>query len=123
MSGSSPPFRADHVGSLLRPPELSAARERWRKGEIDRAALRQAEDAAIRQVVELQESAGLKGVTDGELRRASFHTDFLSQLAGLEWRPGESPTQFRNVTTGEVTALAPPKLLVTGKVRRTHAIM
>jgi 5-methyltetrahydropteroyltriglutamate--homocysteine methyltransferase len=123
MPGAKPPFRADHVGSLLRPPELLQARERWRKGEIDRTALRAVEDEAIRGAVALQEGVGLKSVTDGEFRRTSFHMDFLSQLTGLENRPGESIQHFVSVTTGQVTAAAPPKLVVTGKVRRTHAIM
>src|ERR1043165_1519067 len=77
------PFRADHVGSFLRPPELLAARDRFARGELDRAALRAVEDRAIRDVVKLQEDAGLEGVTDGELRRTFFHVDFLEQLDGV----------------------------------------
>ena len=123
MTGAAPPFRADHVGSLLRPPALLEARERLRKGEIDRAQLKAVEDEAIRGVVALQESVGLKSITDGEFRRASFHMDFLRQLEGLGAVPGEGVTHFRNVVTGETTALAPPKLVITGKVRRTHSIM
>lgn len=122
MPGSSPPFRADHVGSLLRPPELLAARDRFRKGELDREALRLIEDEAIRGAVAMQESIGLKPITDGEFRRASFHMDFLGQLEGLGTQPGESVQPFRSKTTGEVTAAAPPKLVVTGKLRRPHPI-
>ena len=122
MPGKLPPFRADHVGSFLRPPELLAARERFRKGEIDREALGQVEDEAIRGVVRMQEEVGLKPVTDGEFRRASFHTDFLGRLEGLGTRPGESAVPFRSATTGEVTALAPPKLVVTGRLRRPGPI-
>ena len=123
MPGDVPPFRADHVGSLLRPPELIAARVRFRANEIGPADLNAVEDAAIKGAVQLQESLGLKSITDGEFRRASFHTDFLRQLEGLSTAPGESLSHFRNVATGEVTALSPPKLMITGKVRRTHPIM
>jgi len=64
-----PPFRADHVGSLLRPANLHEARAKAAQGEIDAAALRQVEDAAIRDVVALQEDIGLHGISDGEFRR------------------------------------------------------
>ena len=123
MRADGPPFRADHVGSLLRPPELMAARTRFRAGEIAPADLRAVEDEAIMGAVQLQESVGLKSITDGEFRRASFHTDFLRRLDGLSTAPGESLSHFRNVATGEVTALAPPKLMITGKIRRTRPIM
>jgi 5-methyltetrahydropteroyltriglutamate--homocysteine methyltransferase len=123
VPGQTPPFRADHVGSLLRPPELLQAREKLRKGEIDPSQLSAAEDAAIREAVKLQEDVGLKAITDGEFRRTSFHIDFLTQLKGLELRQGEGETHFRSVTTGEVTAISPPKLVVTGKIGRTHPIM
>src|SRR6516162_6313829 len=75
-----PPFRADHVGSFLRPKELLEARERFRTGAIDAAELRKVEDEAIRGIVKFQEDLGLRGVTDGEFRRTYFHTDFLTQL-------------------------------------------
>src|SRR4051794_10748820 len=75
-----PPFRADHVGSLLRPPELLAAREAHAAGRIDDDELRGVEDQAIRSVVRLQEDAGLQSATDGEFRRASWHMDFIYQL-------------------------------------------
>src|SRR5262245_48400084 len=77
---SRPPFRADHVGSLLRPPALLAARERAERGEIDAAGLRAAEDEAIAAAVRLQEDVGLKAITDGEFRRTYFHIDFLEQI-------------------------------------------
>ena len=70
-SRTTPPFRADHVGSLLRPPALKEAREAHKRGQITAAQLRVAEDAAIRDVVRLQEDIGLQGVSDGELRRGS----------------------------------------------------
>lgn len=77
MHRDKPPFRADHVGSLLRPPALLAARERRRKGEITADDLRALEDEAIREAVKLQEDIGLKSVTDGEFRRTLWHADFL----------------------------------------------
>ncbi len=123
MPGSSPPFRADHVGSLLRPQSLTKARERFRKGEIDRPALKVVEDEAILGAVRLQEAIGLKSITDGEFRRASFHLDFLLRLQGLQMRAGDSPTEFRSVTTGQTLSVSPPKLMVTGKVARTGPIM
>ena len=78
---TAPPFRADHVGSFLRPPELLAVRDRFAK--VGHAALRAAEDAAIRDIVRFQEEAGLSGITDGEFRRTYFHIDFLEQLQGV----------------------------------------
>src|SRR5438093_1595018 len=79
-----PPFRADHVGSLLRPPELREARARAARGEIDRSALRAVEDASIRAAVSLQESVGLSSITDGEFRRDWWHIDFLRGFDGVE---------------------------------------
>ncbi len=77
---STPPFRADHVGSLLRPPALLAAREKRKRNEITPDQLKKVEDDAIRDVVKLQELIGLKAVTDGEFRRASWHLDFLERF-------------------------------------------
>src|SRR5436309_5562156 len=91
-----PPFRADHVGSLLRPPELLAAREAHAAGRIDDDELRGVEDEAIRAVVRLQEDAGLQSATDGEFRRASWHMDFIYQLGGIDKAPGDMTVQFRN---------------------------
>ena len=123
MPGLAPPFRADHVGSLLRPAELLDARRRFAAGEIDRAGLRGAEDQAIAGAVALQESVGLRAITDGEFRRASFHIDFLAHIEGLSTAPGDGVTHFRKATTGESMSRAPPKQVVTGKLKRTHAIM
>jgi 5-methyltetrahydropteroyltriglutamate--homocysteine methyltransferase len=78
-----PPFRADHVGSLLRPPELLAARTEFEAGRIDAAALKAAEDDAIRDAVALQHEVGLAAATDGEFRRASWHMDFIYSLGGV----------------------------------------
>ena len=80
---TEPPFRADHVGSLLRPPELLDARARHAAGALDDDGLRAAEDAAIAGVVALQESTGLRSATDGEFRRTSWHMDFIYQLGGI----------------------------------------
>jgi len=116
---SKPPFRADHVGSFLRPPELLDARERRRKGEISREALRAVEDAAIRDIVRFQEDLGLTGITDGEFRRTYFHVDFLEQLAGVETKGGIS-LHFHSAK-GDVD-FAPPVMHVTGRVRHVKPI-
>ncbi|MBL8317248.1 MAG: 5-methyltetrahydropteroyltriglutamate--homocysteine S-methyltransferase [Burkholderiaceae bacterium] len=112
-----PPFRADHVGSLLRPPELAAMRARYRAGEADAAALRDAEDRAIRQVVARQEAIGLASITDGELRRDWWHLDFLSQLDGVQLKTNEGE-KFR--TAGQEQ---PPITAVTGRVACSRPIM
>ncbi|MCY4067330.1 MAG: 5-methyltetrahydropteroyltriglutamate--homocysteine S-methyltransferase, partial [Rhodospirillaceae bacterium] len=78
------PFRADHVGSLLRPESLLEARERWKDEALGPDELRQREDAAIAEAVRKQEAVGLKSVTDGEYRRESFHFDFISRIGGIE---------------------------------------
>jgi len=80
---TSPPFRADHVGSLLRPPALLAARADFAAGAITADQLRQAEDDAIRGAVRMQEETGLQSATDGEFRRAEWHTDFIKRLGGI----------------------------------------
>src|SRR3954466_9469776 len=80
---NEPPFRADHVGSLLRPAHLLQAREDHAAGRIDDAELRGIEDEAIREVVSRQEEIGLRGITDGEFRRESWHMDFIYQLGGI----------------------------------------
>jgi len=116
---SKPPFRADHVGSFLRPPELLDARERRRKGEISREALRAVEDTAIRDIVRFQEDLGLTGITDGEFRRTYFHVDFLEQLAGVETKGGIS-LHFHSAK-GDVD-FAPPVMHVTGRVRHVKPI-
>jgi 5-methyltetrahydropteroyltriglutamate--homocysteine methyltransferase len=116
---TKPPFRADHVGSFLRPLELLEARERCQKSEITKAALRAVEDRAIRDVVRMQEDIGLQGVTDGEFRRTYFHIDFLEQLDGVETRGGL--TAHFHSAKGEID-FAPPVLHVTDKVRHAHPI-
>jgi len=93
---SGPPFRADHVGSLLRPPELLRARSEHEAGGISAEELRRVEDAAIRDVVRMQEEIGLQGVTDGEFRRGSWHMDFLYQIGGVAKTDQKLRIQFRN---------------------------
>jgi 5-methyltetrahydropteroyltriglutamate--homocysteine methyltransferase len=94
---SGPPFRADHVGSLLRPQALLEARARFAAGEIDAAELRGVEDAAIADVVRMQEDVGLRTATDGEFRRASWHMDFIYAIDGITKVTGEDiVVHFRN---------------------------
>jgi 5-methyltetrahydropteroyltriglutamate--homocysteine methyltransferase len=95
-SSATPPFRADHVGSLLRPPELLRARAERDAGRITAAQLRAVEDAAIRDAVRMQQEAGLHGVTDGEFRRGSWHMDFLYQLGGVAKTDRRMTIQFKN---------------------------
>src|SRR4026208_2542235 len=80
---TTPPFRADHVGSLLRPPALLKAREELKAGTVAADGLRGMGDGAIRDVVRKQEEVGLQSATDGEFRRASWHMDFIYQLGGI----------------------------------------
>ncbi len=94
---SGPPFRADHVGSLLRPQPLLDARARLAAGEIDAAELRSIEDAAIAQVVRMQADVGLRTATDGEFRRASWHMDFIYAIGGISKVTGEDiVVHFKN---------------------------
>jgi 5-methyltetrahydropteroyltriglutamate--homocysteine methyltransferase len=101
-----PPFRADHVGSLLRPPELLEARARRAAGEIDADELRRVEDASIADVMRLQGDAGLSTVTDGEFRRTSWHMDFIYQLGGVGRTDEKLRVHFRN-REGELDFEAP----------------
>ncbi len=96
---TKPPFRADHVGSLLRPAELKAAREKFAKGEISAAALKAVEDVAIADVIGKQEAVGLQSITDGEFRRSWWHLDFLWGLDGVEKHVMDTGIAFAAVTT------------------------
>jgi len=118
---SQPPFRADQVGSLLRPPALHAAREQAANGAITKAELRVIEDSAIKEAVQLQESAGLRGITDGEFRRAFWHVDFLTGFTGIVATQAQYALGFRG-EHGE-TAETRSMLVVRDKVRRTRPIM
>jgi 5-methyltetrahydropteroyltriglutamate--homocysteine methyltransferase len=92
----TPPYRADHVGSLLRPPALLKAREDFANGDIDADELRAVEDDAIRDVIKLQEDVGLRSATDGEFRRTTWHMDFIYSLGGVSKAPGNLTVQFHN---------------------------
>ncbi len=116
-----PPFRADHVGSFLRPTRVMEARQRRGAGEIDAAELREVEDEAIAEVVRRQEDVGLRGITDGEFRRFMFHLDFLEQLDGVTVTEGDFLARFRRDDGTEVE-FAPPKMLVEGPIGHGRAI-
>ena len=97
MTRTTPPFHADHVGSLLRPPELLRAREDFAASRISAEELRNVEDDAIRTVVRMQEEVGLQSATDGEFRRASWHMDFIYQLGGITTVQDDNlKVEFRN---------------------------
>jgi len=91
-----PPFRADHVGSLLRPPELLRARAEHQASRLSAGGLRRIEDDAIRDGVRMQQEIGLEGITDGEFRRGSWHMDFLYQIGGVAKTDQTLRIQFRN---------------------------
>jgi len=112
-----PPFRADHVGSFLRPPYLLEAREKKARGEITAAQLREVEDRAIAEIVRFQQDVGLKSITDGEFRRTYFHIDFLEQLGGVKT---DLPVTIRRPDGTE--ELAPPVMRVVDKVRHVKDI-
>src|SRR5438270_1873881 len=95
MQRAKPPFRADHVGSLLRSTALKEGRGKRERGEIDAAQLKAVEDAEIEGLIKKQEAAGLKSITDGEYRRASWQTDFLVALDGVESYVGERKIRFK----------------------------
>jgi 5-methyltetrahydropteroyltriglutamate--homocysteine methyltransferase len=114
MTGTKPPFRADHVGSLLRPPEVLRARDDHKAGRIDAAALRLVEDDAIRQVVKMQQEIGLESATDGEYRRSSWHMDFLYRIGGVTKVQDNLTVQFRNESG--IVEFTPAALRVTGKL-------
>jgi 5-methyltetrahydropteroyltriglutamate--homocysteine methyltransferase len=120
MMNSKPPFRADHVGSLLRPPELLLARDRFQNGEISAPELRTIEDACILRAVRMQEEAGLQGITDGEFRRGSWHMDFLYQLGGATKVQDNLKVQFHN-EKGDIE-FTPAALRVTGRLTLNKCI-
>ncbi len=109
-----PPFRADHVGSILRPPALLKARDDFAAGSIDAASLRAIEDEAIRETVRRQEDVGLQAASDGEFRRASWHMDFIYQLDGISKEAGHLAVQFHN-EDGDIE-FTPAALHVDGKL-------
>ena len=115
-----PPFRADHVGSLLRPPELKAAREQFKAGKISREALTATEDSSIRKAIALQEAAGLQAITDGEFRRAFWHVDFLTGFEGIVATQGQYALKFHG--EGGAESETRSMMVVEGKVRRSRPI-
>jgi 5-methyltetrahydropteroyltriglutamate--homocysteine methyltransferase len=120
MPRTTPPFRADHVGSLLRPPELLKAREDFAEGRIDAGELRAIEDDAIRNVVKMQEDVGLQSATDGEFRRASWHMDFIYALDGISKADDDLKVQFHN-PEGDIE-FTPAALKVDGKLGVSETI-
>jgi 5-methyltetrahydropteroyltriglutamate--homocysteine methyltransferase len=118
---TTPPFRADHVGSLLRPPELRKARADRAAGTIDDAALKAVEDAAIADVIKLQHDVGLQDATDGEFRRSSWHMDFIYQLGGItKVMDKDLKVQFHN-KDGDIE-FSPASMVVDGKISLEHTI-
>ena len=118
---ATPPFRADHVGSLLRPAALHDARAKRERGEIGPEELRAVEDRAIKDAVALQESVGLQAITDGEFRRGHYLVDFMTALSGIVPTHTSYALSFKGDSgaTGETRSM----LTVTDKVRRTHPVM
>jgi len=94
-----PPFRADHVGSILRSAPLKDAREKWYAGQLDDAGLKAVEDVEIRKIIAKQEEVGLEAITDGEYRRSWWHMDFLGGLDGVDVIEADQGIQFTGVTT------------------------
>jgi 5-methyltetrahydropteroyltriglutamate--homocysteine methyltransferase len=117
MQRKKPPFRADQVGSLLRPPSLKAAREQRERGEITPAQLKALEDQEIKQAIKKQEEIGLDAITDGEFRRAFWHFDFLEHLTGCEgyWMERNEPATERR-TAFKGARLKPWMVRVIGKL-------
>jgi 5-methyltetrahydropteroyltriglutamate--homocysteine methyltransferase len=115
----TPPFRADHVGSLLRPQELHEARAKAKQGEITQEALKAVQDRCIKEVIALQESIGIPAVTDGEFRRDWWHIDFLHGFDGVELAKGDAYGDAKFKGTDE----QPPFMLVESRIRRTRPNM
>jgi methionine synthase II (cobalamin-independent) len=125
MAETLAPFRADHVGSLLRPQELLRARDGWQRGELSPTALRQIEDRCIRDVVKMQEDIGLQGITDGEYRRTIWHADFLRQIKGVTVKEGVADTVVvaRRFQSGEKEIdRSPTRFEIAGRLKRSHGI-
>lgn len=119
----SAPFRANHVGSLLRPRELMEAREKRQNGEIEAAQLREVEDRCIRAAVKMQEDAGMQGITDGEFRRTLWHADFLSRFEGIKVVEGLSPESARHFQNPDADVQrSPTQFVVTGKLGHPRGI-
>ncbi len=116
MQRTTPPFRVDHVGSLLRPPELIAARDKFEAGDLDHDALAKEEDQAIKGVVALQEAIGLQAITDGEYRRTSYLVDFVNGIEGVVANPREGEGWDYQSASGDGTTVPATRIGVSGKV-------
>jgi 5-methyltetrahydropteroyltriglutamate--homocysteine methyltransferase len=114
------PFRADHVGSLLRPPELKQAREAFKAGRIAREQLTAIENDSIKKAIALQEAAGLLSITDGEFRRAFWHVDFLTGFEGIVATQGQYALKFHG--EGGAESETRSMMRVNAKVRRSRPI-
>jgi 5-methyltetrahydropteroyltriglutamate--homocysteine methyltransferase len=119
---TTPPFRADHVGSLLRPPEVFRARDQLGAGEISASELRGVEDTAIADVVKMQEEVGLRSATDGEFRRQSWHMDFIFQLRGMAERPPSEQAVEFHTADGRTIISAQGTFHVVDRVSLDHTI-
>ncbi|MDE1930875.1 MAG: 5-methyltetrahydropteroyltriglutamate--homocysteine S-methyltransferase, partial [Alphaproteobacteria bacterium] len=117
---TTPPFRADHVGSLLRPKKLLDARDKRKQNAITADQLKAVEDESIREVVQLQEGLGLKDATDGEFRRAYWHLDFLERFANVTIVPPSVGVKF-HTHKGDIE-FKPPGIRVSGKLSRPKPI-
>jgi 5-methyltetrahydropteroyltriglutamate--homocysteine methyltransferase len=117
---TSPPFRADHVGSILRPASLHQARADFAAGTITADELRAVEDASILDAIRLQEEAGLQSATDGEFRRATWHMDFIYALGGVSKAPGHLAVKFHN--PGGDIEWTPASIKVDGKIHIDETI-
>jgi 5-methyltetrahydropteroyltriglutamate--homocysteine methyltransferase len=115
-----PPFRADHVGSLLRPTELKEAREKRKQGKISAEELKHIEDRSIRNAVAMQEAAGLQSVTDGEFRRAFWHVDFLTGFEGIVATQSQYALKFHG--EGGAESETRSMMVVNSKVKRTRPV-
>ena len=125
MAQNIAPFRADHVGSLLRPLQLLRAREQHQQGSLSDEALREIENRCIRDVAKLQEEIGLRGITDGEYRRTIWHADFLRQIEGVSVQQGVAASggvgrKFQ--AGGQEIERSPTRFYTTGPLKRSHGI-
>ncbi|MGE5819407.1 MAG: 5-methyltetrahydropteroyltriglutamate--homocysteine S-methyltransferase [Deltaproteobacteria bacterium] len=125
MVETTAPFRADHVGSLLRPPELLRAREQHQQGTLSAESLREIEDRCIRAVAKLQEELGLQGITDGEYRRTIWHADFLRQIEGVSVKEGvaDGDGVARKFQSGDQEIeRSPTRFYTTAPLKRSRGI-
>ncbi len=120
MTAPRPPFRADHVGSLLRPAYLSEAREQLAAGTIDAAAFDEVADRAVKEIIQLQEDVGLLGITDGEARRDTWHMDYIYQIGGITKRDSDMKVRFHN--EGGDIEWTPAKLAVVDRLNLPSTI-